>query len=802
MVAEASPNVLLVLNPNVHLAPAADYPEDTRARLGGAGDDVVVSERRSRYSALRVSAETAQFIRRFTSPSRLLDAVVAHSRDVGDDPMELLESLFPLVCQFREQRILVHPEEARPAATEPRFAPGADVGGCRIIRCVVAQTETEIYKVQTPDGGVAALKWVPVEAPAFVAEAIAREERMLARLERSRVASVPRVLGAGTIAGEGRYLLLSWCEGHNVHNLVAAGRLDLATRSALAARLVAIYTRLHRHGVLHGDVHPGNVIGDERADPMVLDFGSARLVGDDDRHPRAGVLTDYEPEAARELLGDRPAPPASPLGEQYCVAAIVFRLITGTTCLRLSLEGMTALRQIVEQEPRAFADAGLAWPAVEAVLRRALAKDPARRFPDMAAFHTALAVAIASGVPDDGGVTAARTVDEGNRTHAPGRLLAMYGPDGGLLDAGLTAGPTASLYYGAAGIAYGLLRAAILNASAHALDAADAWIEQAIASAATPAAFDGRDIGIQPEDIGPAALFHTVTGVHVVRALVRHATGDVDGASASVHAFLAGIPDAPADGRARFAVDVMNGPASHLLAATWLFSVCTHRAPRWRGDLETAIDRLSAIVLANVAAYMEPGAEPDAGDRYLGVAHGLAGALFALCRAAEMRRRPLPAAAGDALDRLAAMAIEDGDALAWPVYARSTPSAPWTGWCHGAAGYGLLWSTAARVRGRTDDIERALGAARYVWAHREHANPSLCCGLAGEALSLSEVARASGDATWHARARLLLERAVALPFDPVAPHSLFRGRFGIALAGIELEHAEHASFPLLSGSAQ
>jgi len=733
------------------------------------------------------------------SPVRLLSAVIEHSRDTGEDPEVLLDAVFPLVCQFKALRILMHPEDVRPLPTEPKFKAGAVVAGCRVLRCIAAQSETEIYQVETWTGSLAALKWVPFHAPTFVKIGLTREQDFLNSLEQKGVRSVPRVISAGSDADSGLFLLLSWCEGRTLYQLAQRDDLNMGTRCDIAVRLTAIYAELHSHGLLHGDVHPGNVLGDRGRDPVVLDFGAARWIDGGADRPRAGLLTDYEPEAARELLEHNSLPPATPLGEQYCVAALIFRLITRTACLRLSLEGQTALRQIVEQEPKGFAEVGVLGPAVEAVLRRGLAKEPSLRFATMADFHAALQSAVDVELP----------VAESQVGSGPGLrireqdvfqgMLDVYGADSGLLDVGLGLGPTASLYYGAAGIAYALLRAAILKEHAGALAAADVWIERAVLQMPEAHAFDGPEIGIHTADLGPAAFFHMASGVDAVRAMVRQACGDSDGAAKSIRAYLAGLPCSSASApkrvtSTRFALDLMNGAAGHLLGVCLLYEVCTDLEPLLGATLVGEGDRLMDLVAANVAAF--PDADVGTGTKYVGMAHGLAGALFAICRWVDARALRLPDAVSAALDRQAMMAVAGPGWQGWPVETGSRRSAPWTGWCHGSAGHVLLWSLASRVRDCNDDRDRVIGAGRHLWAHREHSNTSLCCGLAGEALSLCEVARVSGDSVWFDRAGALLDQAALSGHEPLAPHSLFRGHIGVMFARLELEHAQDAAFPL------
>jgi serine/threonine-protein kinase len=589
---------------------------------------------------------------------------------------------------------------------------------------------------------------------------------------------------------------MSWHEGRTIYDLSRDRNLDLATRTRIALQVVDAYAELHRHGVLHGDVHPANVMVGAEAEPMLIDFGAARWEGHVPDVERAGVLEYYEPEAAREVLAGRAVPAPTALGEQYCVAALAFRLITGSAPLLLSLDGRVALRQIVEQTPRMFADAGIVWTGLERVLRRALAKTPRERFENMTDFRNAMAAAAATGFECTNPSSSRRLVGPSGRDGVREALLAIYGPDGELLDTGPALGPTASLYYGAAGVAYALLRAAIVDDDAELLASADLWIERAVVLMTSPSAFVGPKVGIYPSDFGPAALFHTGTGVQLVRALVRQVAGDCAGTTDALGRYIDMIPSSDGDREGRglstpFALDLMNGNVSHLLGTTLLRRVCVDADEPSRARLAQLGGKLAASVAADVAAGARGG-----GARYLGMAHGVAGAIYALARWAEVDGVPLREDVLEVADWLADRAESHSDGLAWPVQLGPSRSERWVGWCHGSAGYVLLWSLLAHVRGRDVDRGRAIGAARYLWAHREHSNPSLCCGLAGEALALSALARLVEAPTWAERGSALLARTMTLPFDALSPHSLFRGRLGAYLAQLELGHPETSAFPL------
>ena len=196
---------------------------------------------------------------------------------------------------------------------------------------------------------------------------------------------------------EGRPLLaLSWCDAVDVHEAAAkargrgpAGRDDLLE---IVCAILEAYARIHEQGVVHGDVHPRNVLIDEAMHVTVIDFGLGRIIGSDDlgEPPRGGIDFFMEPELAARLLAGEPPLPADPLGEQYSIAALGYLLLTGAHAQRFSLEESEMLRQLVDDDPLPFSAQGVAGlHPVEEVLRRALAKDPGLRFEDLAAFAAA-----------------------------------------------------------------------------------------------------------------------------------------------------------------------------------------------------------------------------------------------------------------------------------------------------------------------------------------------------------------------------------------------------------------------------
>jgi serine/threonine-protein kinase len=147
-------------------------------------------------------------------------------------------------------------------------------------------------------------------------------------------------------------------------------------------------------GIIHGDIHPRNILVQPESEVTLVDFGLAQLEyagALNQTPPRAGMPFYFEPECVAASLAGKPLPPATRQSEQYALAALLFSLLTGRFYIEFSLDSWEASIQILQEEPRSFASCGLVpWPELEWVLAHALSKDPAARFASMSEFVEAM----------------------------------------------------------------------------------------------------------------------------------------------------------------------------------------------------------------------------------------------------------------------------------------------------------------------------------------------------------------------------------------------------------------------------
>ncbi len=783
----------IVLPSDVTISPADDFVAEVRERLGAAESDRVITRPRSRARSLVVDAGTAAFLDQFRSPTTVIDAVLRHAAETGEDPTRLLEIVAPLVFRLRALQLLAVDGQASAGAIQPTFAPGARVVGVEIRRCVHIFEDVEVYRVRLSTGEDGALKVLRPEPSARSRDALEREAAILRQLAG---AGVPELVGSGDL-DERPYLLQGWCDGIDAARAAASRRSPASAPFspevlALCADILRAYVELHGRGVVHGDVHPGNIrIGKDGA-VTLLDFGLARSGAVDPRlpAPRRGGLHEYlEPEYCGALLVGKAPPLATIQSDQYALAALLYLLLTGSASQQFSLERERWLEQVAEGRPVPFAARSCTpWPGMESVLARALASKPERRFPSTSEFLDAFERVSAG--------QRARSWSRPPTSEFLDSILQRVAPDKPMLGEHpiyKLRAPRCSVNYGAAGIAWFLYRASCMRDDPRLLAAADVWCNRARQLADDETAFMSTDIGITREVTGGISPFHSASGIHLVQAHVSRAMGDPDSASRAARAFTEACAE-PCDNP-----DLTLGWTSVLLGCAAL----AESLPQHDSVERRPVLALGRQVARRIDAWIAERHITGNGDlKWLGLAHGWAGLLFGLLRWTEASGEPFVVVARDRLHELATLGMQQGESISWPLTMSGDERdrGPFAGWCHGSAGYVLLWTLAHRIlkddrfltlaRSAANHIATSIGSEREIDA-------SLCCGYAGQGFALMALHRATGDVEPLRLAGELCDRAVQFGARSTRPDSLYKGDIGVALLIQELTQPSRASTPLV-----
>ncbi|HEY6252690.1 MAG TPA: lanthionine synthetase LanC family protein [Candidatus Angelobacter sp.] len=791
-----------VLPAGTVLLPVRELPENLRRDLQAEEDDFAISRPNSRTQSKIVDPEAAALIRHFQTPHTIAQAVARYSKEKAEDAERLLEEAFPLLQSLINSQLLVAADSKEAQEIKPTLAAEDAVEGWTVVSCVQTLEDTELYQVRGAEGGFAALKIARAGAGSGVRSMLDREAGVLGRLKGT---VVPKLIQSGDW-NERRYLLIEWCPGTDVSTVAEGIRRRSSSESrrdllGLANAVVDAYARLHEQGVIHGDIHPRNVFADPQQPVKIIDFGLARVAGEDEKGAahRGGVGFFLEPEFARAALNGGCPPNATAAGEQYAIGVMLYLVFTGTHCLEFSLEKEKMMRQIAEDPMLPFVQRGTQpWPEVESLLAKALSKNPADRFSSMREFSNTLrAVKISSS-----SAKASHTTDR-QLVEMKDSLLKQLGLSGALLTGGPLPAPSTSVNYGAAGIAYALYRMSCACEDAELLALADAWCERAVQQIGDDGAFYNPEIDITPETVGRISLYHSPAGVHTVRALIAQARGDLLLQQAATEAFI------EASNRPCDKLDVTLGRAGTLLGCSFLLSTA-----KSAGNSETpVVERLRSLGGQAVQQLWQQidGFAPIRESKELsnlGAAHGWAGLLYATLCWSAVSKDPLPGNVAERLSQLGKCAEPAGRGLRWQwdrTRGINESGGYMPGWCNGSTGYVFLWTLAHKMLNDANYLSWAEGAA---WNAAEAPSPigNLCCGMAGQAYALLNLYRHTGETAWLERAREAAHHAVVVTNEAskrpdykwfaLRPESLYKGELGIVLLHADLERPEQACMPL------
>ncbi len=393
---EAPPDIattLFTLPPDAKFVPVSELSPRLRARIGPIEvGQSVITRPGFRVTTRLIPGPLADLVAEFRSPSLLTDAIARFARAHDQDPFAMLDLTFDALATLVEARILVPQGSPDASAPSPSLAAGQEFAGFEIDALIRSLEDSEVYRCHGPDGVLAALKITRDDRPGTKAM-IANEARVLERLGGI---DCPRLLDHGT-ERERSYVAMEWCDGVSIAVIAQQARAarDHRRLHELVNRMFDAYGRLHRRGVLHGDIHPGNCLVRDDGRVVILDFGHARSI---DAAPavdpmRSGIPQFHDPQMAGALLAGRLPPPVTPSSEQYAISVLAYLLLTGLQPIDAPAVHDELLRRIVQRSALPFSARGVpSWPQVEAVVRRGLAKEPADRFPDVASVARAFAL--------------------------------------------------------------------------------------------------------------------------------------------------------------------------------------------------------------------------------------------------------------------------------------------------------------------------------------------------------------------------------------------------------------------------
>jgi predicted Ser/Thr protein kinase len=181
------------------------------------------------------------------------------------------------------------------------------------------------------------------------------------------------------------FIVMELLEGGSLENRLRGGRPRTEEVLRWLEQAAAALDAGHAAGVVHRDVKPGNLLLDGRGEVRVADFGVASAVGLDSLTMTGTVLGTAGYLAPEQARGER----ATSASDLYALAVVAWELLTGRRPFESESPTAEAAAHVNAPVPSISQEGDLS-PELDPVFRRALAKDPADRFPTAAQFVTAL----------------------------------------------------------------------------------------------------------------------------------------------------------------------------------------------------------------------------------------------------------------------------------------------------------------------------------------------------------------------------------------------------------------------------
>ena len=263
---------------------------------------------------------------------------------------------------------------------------GSTLGNFKILEKLGEGGQGTVYKaVDSKLGRSLVIKVLPAELTAREAnlKRFEREARLASALDHPNICTIYDLDEINGI----HFIAMQYIEGKNVRQLVNGRPLSLESALSIALQTADALAAAHARGIIHRDIKAGNVMVTPTGQVKVLDFGLAKLLDEEAARTSGihhteitevgipyGTATYAAPEQAR---GDR----VDSRADIFSTGVLLYEMLTGTW----PFKGQTAVdvrAAVLNEEPAPLAKVrpGRVPAKLQAVLDKALAKDPRNRY--------------------------------------------------------------------------------------------------------------------------------------------------------------------------------------------------------------------------------------------------------------------------------------------------------------------------------------------------------------------------------------------------------------------------------------